>query len=263
MQEIEKPSYYAIIPADVRYSQDLPPNAKLLYGEITCLCAKEGYCWASNGYFAKLYEVDRSTVSRWITALERMGKVKTRVIYKNDGKTVDKRTITLSDCAIPIGKNEPTPLCKNEDRGGGKKVKVNTTRVNTTSNNTIPTESKSKQLPKELVEEYYLPAYESYPGNKSEYWQTYHCFTKGCNKSKLIPLEEIKLLAPAIEKEIIHRAKAKKLDVFMSNWKTFSGWLTTASWRGELAELPDDKYYPSEAEIEEFKEMFRKSRENQ
>ena len=35
----EKPRYYAIIPANVRYS-DLKPNAKLLYGEITALSNK-------------------------------------------------------------------------------------------------------------------------------------------------------------------------------------------------------------------------------
>lgn len=61
----ETPGYYAIIPATVRYS-DLIPNAKLLYGEITALCNKEGYCYASNSYFADLYGVDIKQVSRWI-----------------------------------------------------------------------------------------------------------------------------------------------------------------------------------------------------
>lgn len=38
----EKPGYYAIIPADVRYNEQLPPNAKLLYGEITALTTQQG-----------------------------------------------------------------------------------------------------------------------------------------------------------------------------------------------------------------------------
>jgi len=64
----EQPAYYAIIPADVRYS-NVTANAKLLYGEITALSNKSGYCWASNEYFAKLYGVHSDTISGWIREL--------------------------------------------------------------------------------------------------------------------------------------------------------------------------------------------------
>ena len=50
--ENERPNYYAIIPADVRYDKRLKPIERLLYGEITCLSNKEGYCFASSNYFA-------------------------------------------------------------------------------------------------------------------------------------------------------------------------------------------------------------------
>lgn len=65
----QAPAYYAIIPANVRYCKDLEPNAKLLYGEITALCNQEGFCWASNRYFAELYQVDIRTIKRWIFSL--------------------------------------------------------------------------------------------------------------------------------------------------------------------------------------------------
>lgn len=41
-----------------------------MYGEITALCHAEGYCWATNAYFASLYSVDVSTIKRWLSSLE-------------------------------------------------------------------------------------------------------------------------------------------------------------------------------------------------
>jgi len=69
-----KPSFYAIIPADVRYA-DITPNAKLLYGEITALCSKEGFCWAGNSYFGNLYKVESRTVRRWLAELSKIGAI--------------------------------------------------------------------------------------------------------------------------------------------------------------------------------------------
>ena len=65
----EKPNYYAIIPAEVRYSKTLTPNAKLLYAEITALCNMNGKCTASTQYFCRLYEVSRGAVQNWLKML--------------------------------------------------------------------------------------------------------------------------------------------------------------------------------------------------
>ncbi len=75
----ESPSFYAIIPADVRYCKKLEPSAKLLYGELTALSSKEGYCWATNRYFAELYEVDVRTITRWMASLEKEGFISTEI----------------------------------------------------------------------------------------------------------------------------------------------------------------------------------------
>ena len=67
------PTTHAVIPAAVRYDTALTPAARLLYGEITALCAQRGYCWATNDYFARLYQVRRATVSAWIQQLTERG----------------------------------------------------------------------------------------------------------------------------------------------------------------------------------------------
>ena len=84
----ERPNYYAILPADVRYDELLIPNAKILYAEITALTDKKGYCWASNTYFAQLYNVSKITVSKWISLLEKNGYIQTNIIYKKDTKEI-------------------------------------------------------------------------------------------------------------------------------------------------------------------------------
>jgi hypothetical protein len=107
----ETPSYYAIIPANVRYDKKLCPNAKLLYGEITSLCNKEGYCWAGNAYFAKLYEVVNTTISEWIRKLREGDYIKVEVNLNGSRKI---RLVTLAEHE----KSRSTPSGNSEDPSG-------------------------------------------------------------------------------------------------------------------------------------------------
>lgn len=91
-----KKSYYAIIPAEVRYDEELPPNAKLLYGEITSLCNEKGYCWATNQYFADLYHCSVSAVKKWISALVKKGYISLELIYKEGTKQVLQRKLYIN-----------------------------------------------------------------------------------------------------------------------------------------------------------------------
>jgi len=68
-----------VIPARVRYNKALPPYARLLYGDIASLCHQEGFCWANNKYFAKLYKVTETSISTWISALVEQGYIKIEV----------------------------------------------------------------------------------------------------------------------------------------------------------------------------------------
>lgn len=135
----EKPSYYAIIPANVRYDKDLPPMAKLLYGEITCLTQKNGFCWATNAYFAELYGMSKDRISKLIGILEKKGYISVHV-ERNEKNEVVKRYIKLSVAEIPIPsvennenstvKNNDTPTVKNNEENN---INLNNTRMNNTS----------------------------------------------------------------------------------------------------------------------------------
>ena len=91
----QKPTYYAIISAEVRYDKNLSANAKLLYGEITCLTNENGFCFATNKYFADLYDKSKVTISKWISELVSSGYLSTSYTYKEGSKEIDKRYISI------------------------------------------------------------------------------------------------------------------------------------------------------------------------
>lgn len=102
----EQPNYYSIIPATVRYDKDLKPNEKLIYGEISSLCNKSGYCYATNEYFAKLYDVHKNTISTWISHLQKKHYIESKILYKKDLKTIEKRILFLGQGTLSeIAKN--------------------------------------------------------------------------------------------------------------------------------------------------------------
>lgn len=116
----ETPNYFAIIPANIRYSKELTDKEKLLYGEITALTNTKGYCFATNNYFAQLYDVSKKTISRAISNLEKNKFVEIHTIYNPKTKEVVERRIY-------IDKNVHTPMDKN--------VQDNNTSINNTSTN--------------------------------------------------------------------------------------------------------------------------------
>ena len=89
----DKPNYYAIISAEVRYDKNLTANAKLLYAEITALLNINGECFATNKYFSNLYGKSTVTISKWISELVANGYISTHYIYKGGTKEIDRRYI--------------------------------------------------------------------------------------------------------------------------------------------------------------------------
>ncbi|WPC08777.1 helix-turn-helix domain-containing protein [Globicatella sp. PHS-GS-PNBC-21-1553] len=154
---MEHKGYYAILPANVRYDTNLSSTAKLLYAEITALSNLNGYCWATNSYFAKLYNVTSVTISRIITQLSDRGYIRTEIIYKENSKEIDKRVIYIAEpinnidntynqkVSEPINENVKgyqqkcsTPINKND--------KENTNNINIKKNNNIYRSNEQKSL---------------------------------------------------------------------------------------------------------------------
>jgi hypothetical protein len=123
----EKQGYFAILTADVRYDKNLSASEKLMFAEITCLTNATGRCFASNAYFAELYDVARSTVSLWISNLAKSGHID--IEYEYNGKEVHKRFISIKNPsgihAITNGQSpsEIADKVVRKSEGGGQKIR--------------------------------------------------------------------------------------------------------------------------------------------
>ena len=130
---MENPGYYGILPANIRYDKNLKSMEKIMYSELTALSNKNGYCNASNSYFAELYEVHKNTVGLWINHLEKLGYIKSQLIY--EGKEIKERRIFIT----PINEKIDTyqlkdldPINKKIDTPINEKIEDNNTSINNT-----------------------------------------------------------------------------------------------------------------------------------
>lgn len=131
----EKPNYYAVIPSNVRYDDRLKDKAKLLYGEITALSSKDGYCYATNKYFADLYKVSTTTISTLIKNLIECGYLESEIIYKEGTKEILNRYLKIFKEGIK------------------ENLKDNNTSINNTSINNKKEIYKEKRFKKPTLEE--------------------------------------------------------------------------------------------------------------
>lgn len=117
-KEINKKSYFSIVPAEVRYCRDLGnASPRDLYGEVSALCNEKGFCWATNKYFADLYETTSRTIQRWLKLLE-----DNNFIYiDNSGP---RRKIFLAQAFRFQNGNQPEAEEEIEEKKPKKKKKV-------------------------------------------------------------------------------------------------------------------------------------------
>lgn len=86
MNKDVKTNYYSVVPAEVKYNNELTQRAKLIYGEISSLSNKTGYCFATNNYFAKLYRCTNRTIQNAISKLQEKGFIKVVIENRNQRK---------------------------------------------------------------------------------------------------------------------------------------------------------------------------------
>ena len=148
MEEKNTPNYFGILPANVRYDKKLKPMEKILYTEITALSNSKGYCYATNSYFANLYDVHKNTAGIWINNLEKLGYIKSRIIYETGTKNVKERQLFI---VTPINKKidryqqkDCDPINEKIDTPINEKIEDNNTRYNNTRYNNKKINKKEK-----------------------------------------------------------------------------------------------------------------------
>ena len=215
-EEIKK-NYYAIIPADIRYDENLKDKAKLLYGEITALCNEKGYCYASNKYFADLYGVSTTTISLLIKNLIENGYIESEIIYKENSKEIIGRYLRISSGGY-LSKVKEGYLSKVKE-GYLSKVKDNNTDINNTYINKKNYNKKENSLEK------FEAFYKEYPKKVSKE-NVRKWFIKNNPSDELF-----KIIMNSLK-------KFKQLD----NWKKDNGkfipypstWLNQKRWEDEI-----------------------------
>lgn len=211
MEEKIKPGYWSVTPASVRYNDLVCPNAKLLYGELTALCNKEGYCWATNKYFSDLYKVQPRAVSDWVSQLVKAGFIRVEITDK----------VMRKIFIVEVGENS---------RGGTRKftqeVRENSPHNNTFNNtkNIKGARAKKASEPEPLPDWMNKDAWREWEQHRRE------------KKMKLTPLSQ--------KKQIKFLEKFKKDHVAIINHSITMGWTG-------LFELDEKKALAKESGISE------------
>lgn len=138
----QRPGYWAVVPAPIRYDDRVPASAKVLYAEISALSDQSGYCWAGNDYFARLYRMTERSIRRQLAALEEFGYIRIEETRGNHNAVQERRIYAglnpLADAPEPLDKNvqraEPLdkkvrPLDKKVQRDNINNKQENITRV--------------------------------------------------------------------------------------------------------------------------------------
>ena len=129
-----KVGYYSIIPSKKLYNKELKANEKLLYAMITSLACKEGYCFATNNYFAEELGVHPKTISSWISDLREKNYLKIDIV-RNENKQIIQRKIYINDVPYPL--NNGYQYQSKNGQAINQKMEGNNIKYNNKYNNKV------------------------------------------------------------------------------------------------------------------------------
>lgn len=116
---------YTFCPMDWILDSNIKNELSLLL-LISSLCAGQGYCWASNKYFAEKLNETEINISRKIKKLQKLGYID--INYKKRGTAITTREMRpLTKMLTAINKNVNGTVNKN--------VKHNNISINNINNN--------------------------------------------------------------------------------------------------------------------------------
>lgn len=235
-----KPCYWAVLPAGVRYDAVVPPNAKLLYAEISALCDAKGYCYASNDYFCSNFEFTDRTVRRLLTSLAEQGYIRVDVIRDQKTNEVIERRIyaginPASQTLPPSGQKCPEGSGQKSPHPSGQKCPV---EQDIYINNT-PIPPKGRRRAVHLDAPAYLPE------RFERFWQFY---PKKQSKQdamrawdKLQPDEDLlRIMGASLKLQKVSEEYTRENGRFIPLAST---WLNGRKWEDELtySDDPDDE----------------------
>ena len=136
-----KPNYYVILSADVRYSEKITANEKILYAEIITLSSKHGYCFSTNSYFAHLYNTRTETISRWIKSLKGAGFVRVEYHPIDENGNQKRKIYPLTENARTLDRKRKNPSDLRQDP-----LDRNVKHININNNNTVSSLRRGKEI---------------------------------------------------------------------------------------------------------------------
>jgi hypothetical protein len=116
---------YILIPNKIKTDTKIPSGAKLLYGDILYLSHIEGYCFATNGYFGKMYSVHDNSIRNWINSLKDNNYI--NVSFSSKMNKTHRKLIPTKNCGGGYKKlwDNPTKICTHINKSYNYKKKIN------------------------------------------------------------------------------------------------------------------------------------------